>query len=770
MKETRIAVVMNGGISLAVWMGGVTHELNRLRLASLGEEPVGQAEKKVHDAWRAILDHADAKVIVDTIAGTSAGGLNGTLLATAIARGSDLDGLREVWLDRASLESQKLLREDPKDAPTLLDGSYFTDEINDALASTSRTDAATPVHTPQDVTLMVTATAVGSSLAPMTLEGARHDSYRDSRRIFGFRRQTGHEGTELVNDFCVPKPVSRDGVPSGPLARAARASASFPAAFAPVMEDEDLAEHRVPGSPTVDLFPLMDGGVLDNAPFGPVVEALRRRPVDAPFDRILLYVVPSARGRARTSLASNELPDVSRVLQALISTVREPDQRLDVEMLDAAFQQMAFQSTTTHAVLADLLTGDTVARARMASAARALFDIYRDGRAEAVYRWLIGLGHDVDLTRPGVVDVDPDRVPVVPGARDIESQEPLTGGTPWQWGSSTADRVLRWLGRALVRMADSRDPGGAGANAALLSTAFASLGAAQRRVAEVMDEVERDVERRVKNIVQFDERLRIFSDVVSGYDDEDPIGTAVTEASDDIAAWLSATGGQVTGGSVIDAALQIEVISSVFSWGGDEGDVPAFTYLQASPAAPPLVKVPQVTKLPDSWGYDDQLQEWASKKLYGERWGHFGAFATLVGRKHDWLWGRLDGASTLADMVLGPDGAPQLTAQLTDAILEAENSNRDDVFTAAGTVNELDHRGLYDAMVKEEGGEKKRELLLRTVPEVLGEAKALPAGAEEIARVLAAAGEAVADVVEARNSAKTWLRRLLRRLWGNRGD
>jgi len=765
MKETRIAVVMNGGISLAVWMGGVTHELNRLRLASLAVEPAGDAEKDVHRAWRAILDHAGAKVVIDTIAGTSAGGLNGTLLATAIARGSDLDSLKEIWLDRASLESGKLLRSEHKDAQTLLDGNYFTDEINDVLASISDVGTATSTYPPQEVTLMVTATAIGSSLASVTLENARKDSYQDSRRVFRFRRRLCHDGTELVNDFLIPARDRRDGTPGGPLARAARASASYPAAFAPVMEDPPLADKRVPGSPAVGRYPLMDGGVLDNAPFGPVVEALRQRPVDAPFDRVLLYVVPSARAREIATLGGDELPDVSKVLQALVSTVREPDQRLDVEMLDAAFAQMSYQSTTTHAVLADLLTSDAAARGRMANAARALFDTYRDGRAEAVHRWLTGLGHNVDLTRPRTVEVDPDRIPVVPHAREPHSHEPLAAGTPWQWGSSTADRVLRWLGRALVKVADESDPDRASEHAELLSTAFTTLGIAQRRVAEVMGEIEERLEPRVKGLGQFDARLSEFSRVLSDYDEADPVGAAMREASNDIAAWLSARGQPGDGGSIIDAALQIEVISSVFSWGGDEGDVPIFTYLQASPAAPSLVDVPTVTLLPDAPGYEDQLQQWAATKLYGERWGHFGAFATRAGRQHDWLWGRLDGASTLASIVLGPDADPQLTTTLADAILVAEDSSRSEVYDAAGKVTNLNHHGLYLEMVAEEGGEDKRELLLKTVPEVLGEATALPAGTEEIARIFATGGEAIADVVEARDAAKSWLRHLFRRAW-----
>ncbi|MGW0552598.1 hypothetical protein [Streptomyces altiplanensis] len=33
-EETRLALVLNGGVSLAVWMGGVTHEIDALRRAS----------------------------------------------------------------------------------------------------------------------------------------------------------------------------------------------------------------------------------------------------------------------------------------------------------------------------------------------------------------------------------------------------------------------------------------------------------------------------------------------------------------------------------------------------------------------------------------------------------------------------------------------------------------------------------------------------------------------------------------------------------------
>jgi predicted acylesterase/phospholipase RssA len=92
----RLALVMNGGVSLAVWMGGVTHELTRL----LGRDPKGPSQ-----AWERVLTVPEdndgrprprRRVAVDYAAGTSAGGLNGCLLATSLARGGALEGLKDL--------------------------------------------------------------------------------------------------------------------------------------------------------------------------------------------------------------------------------------------------------------------------------------------------------------------------------------------------------------------------------------------------------------------------------------------------------------------------------------------------------------------------------------------------------------------------------------------------------------------------------------------------------------------------------------------------
>ena len=96
-EQLRMALVLNGGVSLAVWMGGVVHELDLLRRAcSDGLDPAQQPrpyDQVVFDRWRELsrAGGRERAVVVDVIAGTSAGGLNGALLATAVANKGSLD-------------------------------------------------------------------------------------------------------------------------------------------------------------------------------------------------------------------------------------------------------------------------------------------------------------------------------------------------------------------------------------------------------------------------------------------------------------------------------------------------------------------------------------------------------------------------------------------------------------------------------------------------------------------------------------------------------
>ena len=104
-KELRIALVCYGGVSLAVYMHGVTKEILKLvRASRIYHYDVARSQRrsaKYHDIdhddretdtealyfelIQAIGQSLELRVFVDTIAGASAGGINGVLLARALA-------------------------------------------------------------------------------------------------------------------------------------------------------------------------------------------------------------------------------------------------------------------------------------------------------------------------------------------------------------------------------------------------------------------------------------------------------------------------------------------------------------------------------------------------------------------------------------------------------------------------------------------------------------------------------------------------------------
>src|SRR5215469_3285289 len=242
--EHRLALVMNGGVSLAVWMGGVACEMDNVRRASNGIPPpdgATNAEKAVHDLWVRAVRRIGARVTVDVIAGTSAGGLNGVLLATAIARGASLADLKRLWLESGQMSPEALFRPQPQGVLSLMNGDFFHDQITGALQKMA------PTANGRDISLIVTSTALGPSSRPVQDSEGERFSEADHRRRFHFSRHASRpqyvpagNGYELQDG-----PAVDDFAADEPLATAGRASASFPVAFAPVRETALLREQRV---------------------------------------------------------------------------------------------------------------------------------------------------------------------------------------------------------------------------------------------------------------------------------------------------------------------------------------------------------------------------------------------------------------------------------------------------------------------------------------------------------------------------------------------
>jgi patatin-related protein len=323
-KELRLALVCYGGSSLAVYMHGVTKELHRLVKGSALLDAASGEGSPSELVYGRLLDELAQKhpeqlrtrVVVDVIAGTSAGGINGVCLAKGIAHNRSVDDFRDLWFDRGDIDGllsaprwlpgRKLkvgwvaLRA-LKHAP--LRGDLMAQWIYDAFHKMDDKGAApagieTLMPERHKLELFVTATdfyGYGRQVPyadPNPIQDRRH------RHVLGFR----YGGDDGRDDF------DRDS--NGALTLAARVTSSIPGAFPPVsfeslrgwlgekrpVDFEDL-ERRFFRLYELAKFPaawtwFVDGGVLDNKPFGPAIEAIRERPADVQVDRRLLYLEP----------------------------------------------------------------------------------------------------------------------------------------------------------------------------------------------------------------------------------------------------------------------------------------------------------------------------------------------------------------------------------------------------------------------------------------------------------------------------------------------
>jgi patatin-related protein len=330
-KQLRLAVVCYGGVSLAIYMHGQTKEINRVVKASAlldegADAEAGTGSERVYaelleDLAAKDPDRARTRVVVDTVAGTSAGGINGVYLAKAVAHNRSQDELRNLWLERGDIG---LLMRGPKFLPwklrvpgrllrirkqTALRGDAMSEwlyEALDAMDKQARAPGEPPTLMPPRhlLQLFVTMTDFYGYNREIVLMDP--DADRSSRtvpisdwrhrHVLEFRHGPGRD------DF--------GSTDNAALAFSARATSCFPGAFPPVSFDVfegylrqwgvrfpkefDSKYFRLYGLaeavPRQAFF--VDGGILDNRPFGHAVSAIRAKSADVEVDRRLLYLEP----------------------------------------------------------------------------------------------------------------------------------------------------------------------------------------------------------------------------------------------------------------------------------------------------------------------------------------------------------------------------------------------------------------------------------------------------------------------------------------------
>ncbi|TQN42464.1 patatin-related protein [Blastococcus colisei] len=333
--EFRLALVCYGGVSLAVYMHGVTKELHKLVRASRRFDGVGHLDEPNpfgtdETEWayfEALRELARAgrrlSVAVDVIAGTSAGGINGVVLGKVLALDGAQESLKDVWIEegdlrkllrslplggvrtRAVLAAARLLRSGlfgklgrEDDAPSPLRGELMSTLLLRAITDIdgTATQGGTLLPPNGSLELYVTLTDL-HGFEVLVPTGAGGASQRDRQHAQVLRFVAAHGDT---GDF------GKDASPD--LAFAARATSSFPGAFAPIRMDKFAEEcKKRPFPDTLSdrfVYPydegdakaadawFVDGGVLDNAPFDLVVAAISRKRAETEVLRRLVYIEP----------------------------------------------------------------------------------------------------------------------------------------------------------------------------------------------------------------------------------------------------------------------------------------------------------------------------------------------------------------------------------------------------------------------------------------------------------------------------------------------
>jgi predicted acylesterase/phospholipase RssA len=289
-EEIRFAVVLNGGVSLAVWMGGAVLELDRLTRST--------------SVYGTLLTMAGCKARADVISGTSAGGINGAALALSqVNANARLDELRGLWAEQGRME--QLLRTPFLGQPvSLLRGDeFFLPRLREALEGLIADHEPTrPEDRPID--LRITTTVLDGVPQPTFDDLGQPLTQYEHRCTFTFRRDHplhGRRGDELQprDDFRPDDLRAR----VAQLALAARSSASFPFAFEPSYvpvngvvgpDRPDMGEFAswADRSRTDRSRFAVDGGLLANTPTTEALEAIDRMPAGGPVRRVMLLLFP----------------------------------------------------------------------------------------------------------------------------------------------------------------------------------------------------------------------------------------------------------------------------------------------------------------------------------------------------------------------------------------------------------------------------------------------------------------------------------------------
>jgi patatin-related protein len=694
-QQIRLAVVLNGGVSLAVWMSGVTHELNRLVQASRRRS----TPRRTPDAYADLLDVLQADARIDVIAGTSAGGINGGFLALGLVHGCDLTGLRALWQDSGSLST--LLRNPrQKDQPSVLRGEYFHDELAKAYTKLWPERSGVPAPDGEDVDLFLTGTLWEGRRSFFADDMGRRITEVDYDATFHFTSDP-----EVVSATATS--VDRGDLlsPAVPaqLAVASRCTASFPAAFEPFPVTVDdatvqLPDGRWPSDAGRANFQrsqfVIDGGILRNKPIRPAIDAVYKQPADQQVRRILAYVVPDpgepATGPGKPAVT--ELPRAAQVMLGVLTRLRSTDSVAEeLAEIERRNQETAHRRRTRDRLARTLVEAATVGAGAddlVRSAYQGYLEVRRDDTAQTVPPLLLSAPRPRPWSPREVgaelrdLAGDRDDFPFIP-QRDLDAAL-AAEGPDWRWGYATArrlgDMVLDVLKRAVWL--------------ASLSDEHRTAIVAQRaRAHELLQQLRRErtaldaywraaplPDRSAELAATPAELARLraaLGELVSAW------GT--TGPQQDMGARLHALALGLAR-CLLDAGVALRSIcrggrAAVDREGGEQDRLRPLVELlvpdETTTAEGVLRRMLRLEVLHVAFtGVTDvaeqavelvQVSSLREELVTGIQLHHFGAFYRDSWRANDWLRGRLDGSEQLVQMLLAPERLRQLGLSGEDA-------------------------------------------------------------------------------------------------------
>ncbi len=648
-QEIRLAMTMVGGASLAVWMGGVATETSHLLHASRTPESEGP--------YRALLDLLNATVSLDVLTGTSAGGINAACLGLAEAFRSSPQVLRDTWISTGSLDN--LIRDPGEKEPrSLLDGDkVLLADLKDALHRI--TDKATVKPDCPDITVLLTGTMIDGETT--RFDDALGNLVRDTEHRLLFR----FDGPLWTDDVV------------GPLALAARSTASFPGAFE--LSRMPIGEKTGPLHPDMTRYTdvsrshwLTDGGVLLNKPLRPALREIFERQSHSDVRRLLLYVVPTAEREAeRVEVDPDRPPLLGSAMSKVVGTVLS--QTISAELEDLTRHNDAVVRTRgTRVSLASMgvrggpdalvdqrlmndyrdrrVQEDATALVREATRRLSLSDVEDPGR-----QWASGTAAQL---RAAAAEGLRDGLPTAPPKDTCELQDLVAFRT-----TALDDSVA--TGLQLVNAGFRLDP--APEQAVQLNLCRVLLHEARQKAARgerlagwVSEQDPPDAKVTLAAWIEglakkWAERGRsdtlkeAWPIVVAALRQATPILLPLaqakpdTEAADTVTtllAWTGLTSGDDSAGDTVVTSRMVRL------------HIATRGLLAQAPSVDQRVDLVQVSA--DSRTLMDMKRRRSWDKLTGMQADYFGAFYKASWRANDWMWGRVDGAGWLIQCLLDP--------------------------------------------------------------------------------------------------------------------